>query len=428
MTRFLKPKEASAKLMKLGGTWDSVAKGCEELSEYKSGLDDKFSDALSEIRKGIGECSNLIGQLTPSLEHRLPERREDVGGLAAKARSSLEEFAKKIDAGLEDVNALKRINKQISDLTVRLERSEKEFREAEARTTDSCSKYFERKKDYELAKERLINAARGKIEGLKGKFAQKLSPVLEGYELLLDERAASVEEFFDALRDKSADAEKLSLRPLSPARGFLDMITKKSREGDRAAKEIVLRFVAQEIISEVEPVRQEQANEIARLDVQFSDLRALEIDCKNAERRREALSRPREEVLNEISQLRKSDALALASYNGVLELRERCLSAFNDADLRTKSLLDSVAGLLDGYPELEPDKEKRELRRRVKELKESVDELRKVKHDLEKALGEEAEKNKRAQELLRKYRERLKDTYAQIKRAVEQLESLLVGE
>ncbi len=427
MTRFLKPKEASGRLVRLRDTWYSISKRCEGLAEYSSGLDDEFKGALSEIRKEIGECIDLIEQLRPSLEHIVSDKKDEIERFATDARSSLDEFAKRVDAGIQDADALKRINKQISDLTARLERSEKEFREAEARTTEACSKYFERKRDYALAKERVVNAARGKIEGVKGKFMQKLSPILEGYELLLDGRATSVEELFDALYGKSADVEKIALRSLGPSRGFLDMLVGK-KEADKGAKETVLRFNAQEVISEVDPIMAEQAQEISTLDVQYSNLKALEIECKNAERRREALSKPREEILNEIAQLRKKNALALAGRNAVLELRGQYLSAFNDADAPVKALLGSVAELLEGYAALEPDREKRELRKRVKELRESVDELKKAKHELEAALGEEAEKNKRAQELLRKYRERLKDSYAQIKRMIEQLEPMLKGE
>jgi phage host-nuclease inhibitor protein Gam len=81
--------------------------------------------------------------------------------------------------------------------------------------------------------------------------------------------------------------------------------------------------------------------------------------------------------------------------------------------------------LLEGYIEFEPDVEKRELKIRIKELGRRVEEIERERLRLEEHLRLEKDKNRRSEELIARYREKIKGMLSQIKNLEEEMDSLL---
>ncbi len=426
LPRFLTSSEVSAKLVEFKDAWYAIAKQCEVLSEHKSGLEAAFETSLNGIYNSIKKCDKHLKEIEPSLKHLLPSKKEEIEALASGVLAALGEFGTTIEQQLEDVRAFKRMSKDLKGLVERLESMEEEFREAESKTSEICTRYFERKKDYNQAKERITGAMRGKLEGIKGRFFQKVEPIVHGYNLTLTGRPIDIDALFIRLFEKPLDVEAVELLPKESSKGLLDAFTGK-KEMNKTAKEAVLKYMAQEILAEAKPTKDQEAMEIHRLDAHYADLRALEAGCREAEKKREELSKPRNEIMAEISRLKKSDAFFLGEYDGILELRKKYLGIFNNTNEKVKALLSGSEELLAGYTEIEPDIEKRELRGQIKQLKSVIVDMERERLRVEGLLKEERERNKGSEETIAMYREKLKGMRAHIQRLEEEIDAILRG-
>ncbi|MEE8167600.1 MAG: hypothetical protein V3T58_01850 [Candidatus Hydrothermarchaeales archaeon] len=424
MPKFLSAKELPKKLVEFKDAWYAVAQKCEGLSEYKSGLDEGFKDNLSEIKEGIHSCRNLIKKITPSMKRIMPQMRRDIDGFVAGLADSLETFEKTVEGDLEDVRALKRINKQLMDLNGTLEETEREFRKSEGITSEICTKYFERRRDYSQTRETITNATKEKLEGVKERFFQKLEPIVEGYGVSITGESIALEGLFKGLLEKSIDVERITLLPTETSKGLLDVFTGKKKI-NKEAREEVLKYISQEVLADANPIKAQEAKEIAHLDVEYVDLKALEQECKEAENQREKLSQPRESLMSEISKLKKSDVFILTNYDNILSIRDKYLANFEEMDANVKRILVTADELLKGYTQLEPDREKREIKLQLKDLKQNLEGLEMERLRLEDALRGEKEKSRRAEEILGRYREKLKGMNSKLKGLEEEIASLL---
>lgn len=425
MAKFLSSAEASKKLTEFKETWYSIAQKCESLSEYQSGLEEPFHATLSEINYSIKKCSNHLQELEPSLKHLMPSKKDLIDDQTSGVIAALAEFESSIELQLGDLERFKSIISEIKALSEKLDSIEAEFREAEAKTSEVCTKYFERKRDYNRAREKITGTTQRELKGVKERFYQKLEPIIEGFEVHFKGKPVRLEELFMNLLENPNDVSMLELIQKDTTKGWMDVLTGKKKEADREAKSAVLKYISQEIIGDAKPIMDREVKEISRLDTQYADLRALEVECREAEKRMEDLSRPREKIKKEISELKKSEAFALSDYNTILELREKYLGIFNDINAMVKVLLEGAEELLEGYIEFEPDVEKRELKIRIKELGRRVEEIERERLRLEEHLRLEKDKNRRSEELIARYREKIKGMLSQIKNLEEEMDSLL---
>ncbi|MFQ5816112.1 MAG: hypothetical protein ACE5G7_06410, partial [Candidatus Hydrothermarchaeaceae archaeon] len=329
MSKFLSSAEASEKLVEFKDTWYGIAQKCEGLSEYKSGLEKPFKTSLTQINNSLKKCGKYLNELEPSLKHLMPSKKEEIDDLTSGVTVALEEFKKGVEQQLEDVKRFKSTSDDLRALVRELESNEEEFREAEAKTSKVCTKYFERKRDYNQALEKITATTQGKLKVVKERFLQKLEPVVEGYELTFMGKPVELDELFVRLLEKPTDVETVELSLKEASKGLLDTLTGKE-ERNKEAKIAVLRYISQEILGDAKPIMGHEAKEISRLDAQYPDLQTLEVECRKAEKKMEELSKPRNEVRDEISRLRKSNAFALGEYGTILELREKYLGMFND--------------------------------------------------------------------------------------------------
>ncbi len=427
LPKFLSSKEASKKLIEFKDLWYGLTQKCEALSEHESGLEEPFKGSLEEINNSLKKCRRFLGELEPSLKHLMPSKKEEIGDLASGVKASLEEFNKDVELQLDEVKMFMRTSGDLSKLVKKLGSIEEEYREAEAKTSKVCTKYVERRNDYNQAKEKITGATQGKLKGVKEEFFEKLEPIVEGHELTFKGRPIELDDLFVQLLEKPTDAEMVDLSPRSASMGFFDVITGKKTEMNKDARIAVLRYVSEEIIGVTKPIMGHEAQEISRLDAQYADLRALEVECKKTEKRMEELSKPRSEIKDEISRLRDRGAFALGDYDTILELRGKYLNVFDEISEKVMILLKGAEELLEGYIEIEPDVEKRELKIQIKELRAVIEELELGRRRLEEHLKEEKERSRNSDKVISHHREKLKGMRSQIKVLEEEIDSIIKG-
>ncbi len=427
MPKFLSSKEASKRLITFKDLWYSLAQKCEALGDHETGLDEEFRKSLVDLDNTLKKCHRHLGEIEPSLKHLMPTRKEDIGSLTSGVTGGIAEFKKDVELQLEDVKRFKTTSTDLNKLVKKLEAIEEEYREAEAKTSGVCTKYFERKNDYNRAKERLTGEIQDKLKGVKDKFFEKLEPIVEGHELIFRGRPIELEDLFMRLLERPTDAELVDLTPRGASKGILDRLAGKKTQMNKEARIVVLRYVSEEIIGVSKPIKNQEDQELSKLDAQYADMRALEVECKKAEKRMDELSKPRDDIKEEINRLRSKEAFELGEYDAILELRDKYVNMFEVINGKVKVLLKGAEELLEGYIEVEPDIEKRELKIQIKELKGIIEEVELERRRLEEHLKEEKEKTRGSEKILSEYREKLKGMRNQIKLLEEDIDSIIRG-
>lgn len=292
----------------------SIASRCVGISNYYSGFDEGLKAALSDILSGIQGL----------------EAEAEKSNLAEDVLKSIRDFKSAVENDLEELRNFKRLNKRFRDVTEELEGVERKFRALESRTSIACSKYFERRQEYAQASQRIKNASQSDIEKLRKKFLDRAASIAEGYELLLSGESITAEKLFDALLENPATVNETDLLAEPRPRGFFDFFKRKDEEPAREAKLAVLRHVSQELIDKILPIKEAEAQELAKLQAEFADLRGLEAACKEAEAQRAELEKQREELRSRLVRIKKEAAFAYSEHEKLLGIKEKYLSIVNE--------------------------------------------------------------------------------------------------
>lgn len=384
--KFLKPQSISKRLAAFKDIWYGIARKIEELSRYKSGFDDEFKNALKDILKDLEKCRHKLETVNPSIKHNLPSRSSEIDKRAAAAITAIKVFSRAVEKDVENVIDLRKLKKRAKDIEETIEKREIRFRDVESRTSDLCTRYFERKKEYKRERDIIDEKINAKIDRVRKTFYEKIKPIVEEYDIVFGAQEIEIDQLFSTILQSPAFVEGVSLVPKEVKRGFFESIFKKKEDLDKGAKETVLRYVSKEIASDAKPIEALKMQALVKLDSKFADLKGLERACGDAEKRRAEIMTPRQDLLNELSNIRKSDVFTYEDSDKVFSIREAYLKTFNEKTPALREFLSFVTRSFEGY-EYEPDVEKRELKSQIKELASNVkaleEENRTVK-DLEK--------------------------------------------
>jgi chromosome segregation ATPase len=365
--KFLKPQSISKRLAAFKDIWYGIARKIEELSRYKSGFDDEFKNALKDILKSLQKCRHKLETVNPSIKHNLPSMSSEIDKRTTAVITAIDEFSRAVEKDVENVINLRKLKKRANDIEETIERMEIRFRDVESKTSDFCTRYFERKKEYKREHGIIDEKINAKIDRVRKNFYEKIKPIVEEYDIVFGAQEIEINQLFSTILQNPAFVEGVSLVPKEVKMGFFDSIFKKTEDMDKGAKETVLRYVSKEIASDAKPIEALKMQALVKLDSKFADLKGLERACSDAEKRRSEIMAPRQDLLNELSNIRKSDAFSYEDYDKVFSIREAYLKMFNEKTPALREFLSFVTRSFEGY-EYEPDVEKRELKSQIKEL------------------------------------------------------------
>ncbi len=413
--KLLQPAEVGRRCADFKDGWYSIARKIDLIAEFTSEEGEALRRTLESIAKGAKRLRGELQVLARSVKRYKPGVREDVDVRMQKVDEGLSVLCARAEGEVENLSRFTRVTEEVSALRKEIEKIDAELREVEGKVATLCTKFFERKRELKLARDKIKARVEKGIYDLQKKFEEKLSGIAGEYELRLDGEPVTLRGLFEELLRNLEVLEKVELRPAGASRSFLGMVLKRE-ELDEGARLEVLRFIARELVEEARRIREAELEKARCLSREFADLDALEKACRDVERRREELTDYRRELEERISQLESTLNRNFDDYNEILSLKEELTSIFDAADEEVRGFLEYVAAAMDGV-EIERDPEKRRLLARVKELEaevqrrtsqiekmaeerdELVREISELRAELERRLGELQELRRKNSEL-----------------------------
>jgi len=339
------PSQVSKDLDELRHGWYSIAKLCEGLKRYGSAKEEGFVGSLDAVLSGIESFEKLLDEVYQSIISSFPARPEKIESRKNEILEELVDLKEKVKRDQEKIASLGETDEEV--IKTKLEKLQHQYGDLERETSESCNKYFDRKKEYTIALERIEREVSKRVEAIRDAFVEKTSEIAEGHEISLHGRSTSMEELFNTLvgGHEDMDIEGINIKPVGRG-GFLDVITGTVSKHERA-KESVLKYEVQEIVQKALPLKKREAELIAKLDRKFSDLKGLEDDCKKAEEKREDVVNIRDRLRTELEEVEPPEKLKDTYLRNLDEAMPKVESFIS----LTKVIGESKAGLDQGREE-----------------------------------------------------------------------------
>ncbi|MFQ6136298.1 MAG: hypothetical protein ACE5PM_03860 [Candidatus Hydrothermarchaeales archaeon] len=412
--RFLSPEELSKRLVSFKDMWYGIPQKSEALSNFRSGFDAGFKEAIAEISSDVEACKKEIEDLSASLEHHMPETRGEVGELARTISGALDDLATSVKTDLTSL-------KKYESLRPKLEKLEREFEDAEGQYQDTirraenlCEEYESAKRAYDKRIRDIKKATDKRLEDIRKNFIHEFDTYFEGFDLLtkgsIGEKIDGQTLFRSLIRDSGfyKDVEIAQ-------KGFGGLVGK--RESDIEVRKALLRYKAREISREIEPALEEEKGQTAKLAPELKRINELKDACENLNGEKGRIQKEKEELAKKIADL-KSDGAQLmgkySTYEKILDIRESYVNDFNNMNTLRKELFALIGDWLKGYEPLEPDVEKRELKAEIGALSTEIEDLKGRNSELIKEL-------ERTNEEYERYR-------GEVEGKLEEIENLLASE
>ncbi|MFQ6136297.1 MAG: hypothetical protein ACE5PM_03855 [Candidatus Hydrothermarchaeales archaeon] len=391
--KFLSPEELSKRLVSFKDMWYGIPQKSEALSNFRSGFDAGFKEAIAEISSDVEACKAELNELEVQLKHRFPELRSDISEMSKKILNLVELFDEDVKEDRGDIDTSVELRKKLNALNKDLKKATARYKSFEKESADVATRYFDMKSDYSQERQKIENASKDKVDKVQKKFVEKAMPIVEGHDIFVGPQKVDLDGLFGMLVETPKIVGRIKLVSRKKG-GFFG----KSAKEDNKARSSVLKYVAGEILDELAPINKEKTQLLLKLDSEYSELKDLEKECAKNEAKLKELARPRDKISEQIARIKEDKAFRLSGQDGVLEVRGNYLAKFNNAHEVMKEYLEVTGKALEGYEPLEPDVEKRELRAKKKELSETIKALEKKVAEAERELKNKSEEFEKAKE------------------------------
>ncbi len=422
-------------LVNIRNEWYETIKKCEKLVDFTSAYNGNFAEHLTEIQRSLKNIESNVAMVNPELKKIFPEKREEIDKHIEAISKFITKIIENIDKNLQEIEEFKELSKKIEEYENELMTTKKELEKVEKELKEVCKKYNARKDEFERVKDRIIGGIKKELFNIKKKFISDLTPLTEGYEIYIAGEKKKIEELFDELLNDPKKIEHVKIIRSPSQKSLLSIFKGKKEETSNKARGVVLKYLAEEVIEKAVPLKKKKDEILLKLDIEFSDLKGLEIACKKAIKRKEEIAKTKKELISKIEELRKKPTMEYAEYNKILSLREEYLEKFNEGTPSIKSFLNTFEEFIEKYEPPEEDVEKRELRKELREFKKQLEvknrenrelnerinslekEIEKLKNDLQR-ITEEKESLEEEVKVLKKEKEELEERFNKIKNII----------
>jgi hypothetical protein len=392
-------KQVSENLEDLRTSWYSISKLCQGLKRYKSQKDEGFVGSIDSIISAVEGFEKLIEDVYKSITTAFPSHPKKLEREKDEILQEVAGFKSVLREDQGTITKVKEIDK--GQVKEKLKKLQQQYEDLERLSSERCNKYFERKREYTIAREKIEEEVGKRVTTIREAFVDRVADVVEGYDIVLEGRSTFTEELFDALIEDRAKTDSIQIRTLERG-GLLGKIS-GSVQKHESAKESVLKYEAHEIIQRALPLKKKEAELIEKLDHKFIDLKGLEEDCRRAEEKREKVVDTRNNMRMELEGLdtkANPKDIYLKNFDEITPKVESFISlskVIGDARPAPKEMEEEIIFEIDSS-----DEELDSLTKDVKETK-SKDELLEYKKKVEELKSHlkylEAEIEKRLNEL-----------------------------
>lgn len=422
------------KLSELNRRWYEIIREIEGLKKFKYG-DERFETSLNKIRENIITTYGILEETNPGLKELFPDLRENIDKYTQELASFLKDISSDIEKKITEIKSFRQITREIEKYKMEIYEIERELSAIEKEVNETCSKYNLRKKEFEKIRENIVGSLDKELEKIKKKFLKKIDELSKDCEIYVGGVKKSPNELFDELLKDPNRKEFLKIIKPQP-RGILGII--KAKEEEDEAKSTVLKYLIEEVLEKALPLKKKIEESSLRLEIEFADLKSLEISCNKAKKKKEEFTQTKNDLKSKIEKLKTKPETRYSEYNKILELRDAYLKEFEEKIPVFKDFIKEFRELLEKYEPPEEDIEKRELKKEIKELEREINELKnennklniKIKELEEKYATVKEDKDKKEKEIEEKdktienLKKRLAETEEKLKKSDEEIASL----
>lgn len=353
-------EQVSQNLEELRTSWYSISKLCQGLKRYKSSKDEGFVGSLDSIISAVEGFEKLASEVYQSIIDTFPSHPKKLESEKDEILQEVSSFKDHINSDQKRITAIKETEKKA--VKGKLGKLQQQYEDLERLTSERCAKYFERKREYTIALEKIEEEVGKRVEDLSGAFVNRTADVVDGYDITLDGRSIFTQELFDILIEGRANIDDIRIKTLE-GRGILGKLS-GSAQKQTSAKESVLKYEAQEMIQRVLPLKKKEAELIERLDHKFIDLKGLEEDCRAAEEKREKAVDVRDNLRAELENLDTSE-----------NPKDTYLKIFDDITPKVESFISLTKVIEDSKPT--PPERKEDLPEEIESIEAELDAITK---------------------------------------------------
>jgi hypothetical protein len=259
--------------------------------------------SLDSILSAVEGFEKLTADVYQSIIDTFPSHPKKLESEKDEILREVSSFKDRINRDQKQITAIKEKDKKA--IKGKLEKLQQQYEDIERLTSERCAKYFERKREYTIARDKIEDEVGKRVKDLSGAFVNRTADVVEGYDITLDGRSIFTQELFDILIEGRANIDDIRIKTLEGG-GIIGKLS-GSAQKQTSAKETVLKYEAQEMIQRALPLREKEAELIERLDHKFNDLKGLEEDCRSAEEKRGKIVEVRDNLRAELENLDASE-------------------------------------------------------------------------------------------------------------------------
>ncbi len=393
-------KQAVDDLEDLRTVWYSISKLCQGLKRYKSTKDEGFEGSLDSLISAIESFEKLQSDVYASIVNTFPSHPKKLESEKDEILEAVANFNERVRNDQKRVTSLKEKDKK--KIKAKLKNLQDQYDDLERLTSERCAKYFERKREHTIAREKIEGEVGKRVKAIREAFVDRTADVVDGYDIIVNNRSIFTEELFDALIDGKTGVNDIRIRTLGKG-GLLDKISGSASKHE-SAKESVLKYEAQEITQKALPLKKKEAELIEKLDHKFNDLHGLEEDCRRAEEKREKTVDVRDNLRSELEDIDTSE-----------NPKDTYLRNFDEITPKVESFISLVKVIGESRPA--PVERKKDVLEEISQEEEEFDTL-KTKITQAKSKEELLMCKKRADEL----KSRIKYLEAEIEKRIDSLE------
>lgn len=407
--------------------WYSIFSLLDTMAGFSPG-DENLKRVLNLARERSREVERRLENLSVSFKKYNPHLREEADRKIKPLLAGLKEFRTEVRKEKDNFERFRETEEKIGKIRGELKDLEGEYGDVQSKVSLLCNKFFHKKEEYRVARERIEQRLEKELGNLERYFLDRAKGTVEGYRIFLSGSEVDLKELFDALVESPGVVEDLELVERKP-RGMLRWLWRE--RGEPSEKLAVLGYLGEEVGTKAQKIKKKEGAQAEELRVEFADLDSAEKACREVENRRKEIEGYMEELQEKIGRLEREKVKDYNDYNQMLEVKSSLegmltsreeglqgLTAFVEenmagveieTDPEKRSLKERIKGL-----EKELEGAKKELREKLPPLEEELEEVRAQNYDLEKELGKKVEEL----ENLREEKKTLEGDYSEYKRSV----------
>lgn len=417
---FLSPGELKDRGEGFRRGWFELYNSLKALDKFRDPLAEEYGEHLTALKARAGEEKELLELVRDSWMKLFPERREELESLYQPVGKALISLASSLDKSRQNLGEYKKYLPRLRDVEKELEKKNRELGDVIEKKDDVCNSYSEELDNYQSRLKKIKDETSGDLVEIRNWFISEVEELFDGYELL-DERGKklSLELLFQNL---IRDLEYYSSVTISPKGIF-------KRKRDLAARNILLKYKAEEAKKDIIPLLEKEKDKISSLDYKKKRVDEMEENCQKLKGKAESIKAEKtklEEESKSLGSMVQEVGKSFSSYKNMLQLRHGYIELLDGVYEQRSKFFDLIEDSLEDFVPVEQDAEKRELRLNLKEIRQKLRERDSSIADLEGRLGhaqEDITSLKNENKGLNAEREELERTKYELEGDVENLSS-----